>query len=196
MEPNRASESNLNPIHGTQLTNPVNNKKPQHSSSTKSLKPALKMNLTDRTIDKLTSEVDNLKIQLDDAHKEKEMQRLELGRVRSMMKKMAIDRNLSFTTVNESAFNNLNNTHNSLTLGRDLIDVDHSITNADIHGVPSEAEILELNLVPVKQSTESRKQSRVSCRYIPEGNYNTFYIISINLSNYYFYQFIYRRKNF
>jgi hypothetical protein len=169
MESNqRASESNLNPITGTQLTNPVGVKKSQHHSlSAKSLKP-VKMNLTERTIDKLNNEVDSLKIQLDDAYKEKEMQRLELGRVRSMMKKMAIDRNLSFTTVNESVFNNLDN--NSLTLGKDLIDVDHSISNADITGIPSESEKLELTLAPVKQPIDTKKQARVSCRYLPEGN--------------------------
>ena len=127
-------------------------------------------------IEKLNKEINNLATQLDDALREKEIQRLELNRLRKTLMSTSLLSNNSNQLMNTNSYNstnsnnnmqlllpnvnksnnNLNINTNSYTIGNNSIDSNNTLyqqqrqlNHAEIYGVPSEADIEDMQLRPV-----------------------------------------------
>jgi len=112
---------------------------------------------TDWQVDKLSKEVSNLANQLDDALREKEVQRMELSKLRKLMMATSIAPNAG-TAYQQGG----SPTHPSMgnplhlpsivtstysvdsTEGKDM----RQLSNADVYGVPSEADMADMQLRP------------------------------------------------
>eukprot|EP01032_Pedospumella_encystans_P024264 gene24264-27448_t len=102
-------------------------------------------------VEKLSKEVTNLADQLDDALREKEVQRMEINKLRKLMMTTSI----APGATNSSTFQALNNplhlpsivtsTYSAESMdGKDM----RQLSNADVYGVPSAAEMADMQLRP------------------------------------------------
>lgn len=109
----------------------------------------------DLKIDILSKEVDSLAQQLDDATREREMQRLEISRLRKQVMAMSVNGAplLSHNASSLSAFNqnlmslqlpSIVSQHDSVASGAGM----RGLTNADLYGVPSEEDKRDMVLAP------------------------------------------------
>ena len=101
------------------------------------------------TLKVMSREIEMLTEQLNLMAKEKEIQRLEIDRMRNTLIKFS-----KTNTVNDARIKNVNEMADNLNLGSlcvgfKEIEVNHSLTSADVHGHPSNEDIKDLVLNPV-----------------------------------------------